>query len=173
MLIGPTTATAITLGQTSTIAANKNLLAASGTTAFDLSLGSGVFKTTTGTATFGGGINDFTTGYIKLGSGGAHGIYNSAVEVGWIMAPDTGSAMALYGGGIYMSQDRTYTIGAPDKRPLGVYGLDTTTARPTCDSTTRGLMLVVGAAGGASDTMVACMKSAADTYAYRTVFTAP
>src|SRR6185295_12694547 len=51
----PTTATAITLGQTTTIAANKNLVCASGTSQLDFSAGSGVFKTTTGAVTIGSG----------------------------------------------------------------------------------------------------------------------
>lgn len=46
-------------------------------------------------------------------------------------------------------------------------------ALPTCDATTRGAFRTVFAAGGASDTFQVCMKAAADTYAFRTVYTAP
>lgn len=46
-------------------------------------------------------------------------------------------------------------------------------ALPTCDSTSRGGFRTVFAAGGASDTFQVCMKAAADTYAWRTVYTAP
>jgi hypothetical protein len=50
---------------------------------------------------------------------------------------------------------------------------DTAANQPTCDSSLRGAIYIVRAAGGASDTLQACMKSAADAYAWRTVFTAP
>ncbi len=54
MSIAPTTANAITLGQTTTLAANMNLLMTAGTGQADFSNGTGVGKTTTGAQTFGG-----------------------------------------------------------------------------------------------------------------------
>lgn len=63
MSIAPTTATAITLGQTTTLAANKDLLLASGTGKADFSGGSGVFKTTTGAATLGSSSYSFNSAY--------------------------------------------------------------------------------------------------------------
>lgn len=44
---------------------------------------------------------------------------------------------------------------------------------PTCDSTLRGGFRTVFAATSSSDTFQVCMKAAADTYAWRTVYTAP
>ena len=45
--------------------------------------------------------------------------------------------------------------------------------QPTCDSTSRGAMWTVQSASGAGDIFQVCMKGTADTYAWRSVFTAP
>lgn len=55
----------------------------------------------------------------------------------------------------------------------GALATGAASGQPTCNSTNRGAMWTVFAAGGASDTFQVCMKAAADTYAWRTVFTAP
>jgi hypothetical protein len=68
--------------------------------------------------------------------------------------------------------DGTETIGDDDKRVAYLY-LGVTGADPTCGASQRGKTRVFFAAGGASDELRICMKAAADTYAWRTVFTAP
>jgi hypothetical protein len=45
--------------------------------------------------------------------------------------------------------------------------------QPTCDSTSRGAMWTVQSAAGVGDIFQVCMKGTADTYAWRSVFTAP
>lgn len=69
MTIGATTATGVTLSRSAgtitlagntTVAAGKNITAAAGAGAFDLSAASGVFKTPTGASTFGGSSNTFS-----------------------------------------------------------------------------------------------------------------
>jgi hypothetical protein len=69
MTIGATTATGVTLSRSAgtitlagntTVAAGKNITAAAGAGAFDLSAASGVFKTPTGANTFGGSSNTFS-----------------------------------------------------------------------------------------------------------------
>lgn len=50
---------------------------------------------------------------------------------------------------------------------------DTAGNKPTCDSTLRGGLYLTRATAGNPDTLEACMKAAADTYAWRVVFTAP
>lgn len=46
-----------------------------------------------------------------------------------------------------------------------------TTALPTCDSTTRGQMRIVEGASGAADVLHVCLKSAADTYSWKATAT--
>jgi len=46
-------------------------------------------------------------------------------------------------------------------------------SRPTCDEALRSTFFNLEAAGGASDVVQVCSKSAADSYAWRDVFTAP
>lgn len=69
LTIGATTATGVTLSRSAgtitlagntTVAAGKNITAAAGAGAFDLSAASGVFKTPTGASTFGGSSNTFS-----------------------------------------------------------------------------------------------------------------
>ncbi len=67
----------------------------------------------------------------------------------------------------------TITMGAASLAWKGVIAGAAAASQPTCDSTTRGDMFPVFAAGGASDTFQICLKAAADTYAWRTVYTAP
>lgn len=50
---------------------------------------------------------------------------------------------------------------------------DAVANRPTCDSTLRGGLFVEQSTAGVGDIVQACMKGTADTYAWRTVFTAP
>jgi hypothetical protein len=65
------------------------------------------------------------------------------------------------------------TLGAPSMpfkhAQLGVAAA----SKATCDSTTRGATMTVFATGGASDTFEVCMKAAADSYAWRVIYTAP
>ncbi len=77
------------------------------------------------------------------------------------------------GGGLQPEGDQINYLGNPSKRWSVAFVGDADADKPACDSTTRGAMLTVFAAGGASDTLQICMKAAADTYAYRTIYTAP
>ncbi len=53
------------------------------------------------------------------------------------------------------------------------YAILGSASQPTCDATTRGATMPVFAGSGSSDTFQVCMKSAADSYAWKTGFTAP
>lgn len=75
--------------------------------------------------------------------------------------------------GVKPDTDSTGTIGAASARFLVGYFGAAVGSRPTCDATTRGGTMTIFASAGASDTFQVCMKAAADTYAWRTVFTAP
>jgi hypothetical protein len=68
--------------------------------------------------------------------------------------------------------DGTFNLGSGANRWSLAY-IGSSSALGTCDATERGAMRTQFAAGGASDTLQVCMKAAADTYAWRTVFTAP
>ncbi|MBI2888912.1 MAG: hypothetical protein HYY10_03240 [Candidatus Liptonbacteria bacterium] len=48
--------------------------------------------------------------------------------------------------------------------------LNTTTSKPTCDSTQRGTFWVTQSAGGVKDSVQVCAKDAADAYAWRTIY---
>jgi hypothetical protein len=74
--------------------------------------------------------------------------------------------------------DASYTLGKSTERwtsswqRTAVVG-DTAANQPTCDATLRGGLYVTRSAAGVGDIVQACMKGTADTYAWRTVFTAP
>lgn len=57
--------------------------------------------------------------------------------------------------------------------PKGGVRLNAPAAAPACTVNARGLLWMVVAAAGASDVLQMCMKAADNTYAWRTVFTAP
>lgn len=81
-------------------------------------------------------------------------------------------------GAFYPNSDATDSVGKSGARASTVWSRttiagDTAANQLTCNSTNRGAVYTVNAAGGASDTFQVCMKAAADTYAWRTVFTAP
>jgi hypothetical protein len=92
------------------------------------------------------------------------GIQVNIITSGFPRATFTASAIQPPGAG--------YTIGAAalpyDSAYVGSSGSD-----PTCDSNHRGQFRTFFAAGGASDEFRVCMKAAADTYAWRAVYTAP
>jgi len=48
--------------------------------------------------------------------------------------------------------------------------LNTTAAKPTCDASQRGTFWVTQSAGGVQDAVQVCAKSAADAYAWRTIY---
>lgn len=89
-----------TLSGTTTVAANKNLLCATGTTLVDFSLGTGIFKTTTGAGTFGNSSNTFTNA-LTMGTAsqglvlkqGANGLCGTFVANG--VTPVTVSSSAI------------------------------------------------------------------------------
>jgi hypothetical protein len=69
--------------------------------------------------------------------------------------------------------DSTQVMGDANKRwKAGLFGA-AVASQPACDATTRGAIMTVFATTGSSDTLQVCMKAAADTYAWRTIFTAP
>ncbi len=110
----------------------------------------------------GAGIGSFRTG-IYLGVNVA-----SAIEL-WANGTNTAIATsAAFKPGV-----TGITLGAASLPWKGVVAGAAAASLPTCDATTRGTMFPVFAANGASDTFQVCMKAAADTYAFRTVFTAP
>ncbi len=110
----------------------------------------------------GAGIGSFRTG-IYLGVNVA-----SAIEL-WANGTNTAIATsAAFKPGV-----TGITLGAASLPWKGVVAGAAAASLPTCDATTRGTMFPVFAAGGASDTFQVCMKAAADTYAFRTVYTAP
>ncbi len=83
-----------------------------------------------------------------------------------------------FSGYVLPGVDNTYRIGHPnfrwiDMRMVTMYSGAAVASQPTCDSTNRGGVYTVFATAGNSDTFQVCMKAAADTYAWRTVFTAP
>lgn len=98
LTIGATTATGVTLSRSAgtitlagntTVAAGKNITAAAGAGAFDLSAASGVFKTPTGASTFGGSSNTFSadvkpsgdyTAYLGDSTHHWSGLYTSQVN---------------------------------------------------------------------------------------------
>lgn len=88
---------------------------------------------------------------------------------------------ALYwtmSGATFYSSDGAGQVGTQSARLLSANALymapsGSAAEQPTCDSTKRGAIMVVRATAGNSDTLQACVKSAADTYAWSTVFTAP
>jgi hypothetical protein len=86
------------------------------------------------------------------------------------------ASVGLYaptGTGFQPETDQINYLGNPSKRWSVAFVGDAAADQPACDATTRGGIMTVFAAGGASDTVQACMKAAADTYAWRTVYTAP
>jgi hypothetical protein len=48
--------------------------------------------------------------------------------------------------------------------------LNTTAAKPTCDSTQRGTFWVTQGAAGVKDIVEVCAKDASDAYAWRTIY---
>jgi hypothetical protein len=86
----------------------------------------------------------------------------------------TGSTGVELSAGVFRpGTDNAIGLGSASKRFSYVGAGDVAADQATCDSTTRDYIMVVNAAGGASDTLQVCMKAAADTYAWRTVYTAP
>lgn len=80
--------------------------------------------------------------------------------------------------GVNPGSDVVSTLGVSGTRWLAAWTRytivgDTSGNKPTCNSTNRGALFLTQAAGGAPDTLEVCAKSAADSYAWGTVFTAP
>ncbi len=82
-------------------------------------------------------------------------------------------AVTTYGGASSPYTDSTATLGAASRRWIVGYMGAAVGSQPTCDATTRGGTMTIFATNGNSDTFQVCMKAAADSYAWRTVFTAP
>ncbi len=76
-------------------------------------------------------------------------------------------------GNVSPANDGAVSSGRASARWKGVMAGAAAASQPTCDSTTRGDMFPVFAANGASDTFQVCLKAAADTYAWRVLYTAP
>jgi len=120
---------------------------ASGTMSFargdgSTAMGSGIEITNTGNNSFG------------IGLGGAAGI---------ITQPNT---MAIMGGNVGIGTVAT-------NQALEVNGgvrLNTTVAKPTCDSTIRGTMWFTQGAAGVKDKFEVCAKDAANAYAWRLIY---
>ncbi len=133
--------------------------------------------------------------YTSIGSIGAYNSTPQGIKIGSvdgtseymsIDGPLTGfqwvvggaSQWFMDGTSYYPSGDATDDVGKSANRVGIVWSRtlisgDTSGNQPACNSTNRGGVYTVRAAGGASDTFQVCMKAAADTYAWRTVFTAP
>ncbi len=75
-------------------------------------------------------------------------------------------------GAVKPGSDSTPTLGTTSLRFKYGY-IGSSGADVTCDANSRGAFRVFFAAGGSSDELRACMKAAADTYAFRTIYTAP
>ncbi len=90
-----------------------------------------------------------------------------------VRSAGSGDFYEFNGVGAFPTADGTITSGAASHRhSYGFFG--SSSAAITCDSTTRGAMRVLFSGSGVADVLQACMKQAAgDTYAFRTVFTAP
>ncbi len=73
----------------------------------------------------------------------------------------------------YPDNDSSISSGKASQRFIAGYFGAAIGSQAACSSTTRGAMMTVFATTGNSDTHVVCMKAAADTYAWRTVYTAP
>lgn len=134
---------------------------------------------------FGWAINAPSSRFIEFNSGGGYragsGSYYFAEN--WNIAG--GLEMIVNGVNYYAtttafrtSADVAATLGASSQRwtsswqRIAVVG-DTSANKPACDSTSRGAMFLTRATAGNADTFEVCMKAAADTYAWRTIFTAP
>lgn len=118
-------------------------------------------------------------GYWEMRTGVNGGVRNSSGS-GWVWAAGetdgyaAGTPVVSLLSGIWRPfLDDGATLGDPSHRwSVGYIGAPVSD-QPTCDATTRGGHMTVFAASGASDTVQECMKSAADTYAWRTIYTAP
>ncbi len=87
-------------------------------------------------------------------------------------APNGANYFYMEAGAFAATSDNQSTLGTTSNRFKTAF-IGSGDALPTCDATTRGAFRTVFAGGGASDTFQVCMKAAADSYAFRTVFTAP
>jgi hypothetical protein len=90
-----------------------------------------------------------------------------------LRASGIGDFVTFDGVSAYPVADSTAALGKASKRWSVGYVGDVVGDQPACDATTRGGYMTIFATGGNSDTFQVCMKAAADTYAWRTVFTAP
>jgi hypothetical protein len=166
MSSAPTTATGITLGQHTTLAAGKVLQAASGNNlvlAADANAAGGrITLQNIGAASPGlyfGNIAD--NAYIFSGAG----------PVIRIRPGTTGTEFSA--GAVNPETAAAQTLGASGLPFLHVAVGAAAGSQQACNSNTRGAVMVVFATAGNSDTLQVCMKAAADTYAWRTVYTAP
>lgn len=112
-----------------------------------------------------------TAGNLRFSTGGA-GIANTGNTVSLGVGP---SDVEFYSGSgsFKPTNDGANLLGAASQRWLaGLFGA-AVAGQPACSSATRGATMTIFATGGNSDTFQVCMKAAADTYAWRTVYTAP
>lgn len=93
--------------------------------------------------------------------------------VGNVILYAAGSISVSNGASLVPSTDSTNALGAASQRWKYVAVGAAVASQPTCDATTRGGTMTIFATAGNSDTLQVCMKAAANTYAWRTVFTAP
>jgi hypothetical protein len=108
------------------------------------------------------GLSQSNAGQIEMVSGGRIDFATSATQAN--TTKDAGIARCA--AGVICA-----TVGA-GTTAAGAFQA-TGTSQPTCSSTTRGAMWTVQSAGGVGDIFQVCMKGTADTYAWRSVFTAP
>ncbi len=110
---------------------------------------------------------------ILLFSASGAGTCNNAGTYCLVLNTASVGLYAPTGAGFQPEADQVNYLGNPSKRWSVAFLGDADADKPACDSTTRGGIIPVFAAGGASDTFQVCLKAAADTYAWRTVYTAP
>jgi hypothetical protein len=116
--------------------------------------------------------------FLGLLSGGFVGL----TDVGETVQIASGAGILFKTNGVYRARfdyssfrpdsDGTFDLGQAAQRWATGY-VGSSGSLPTCDSTTRGGYRTVFAGSGSSDTFQVCMKAAADSYAWRTVFSAP
>lgn len=88
------------------------------------------------------------------------------------------STALVVGGNFTTVSDNTYSLFTSSFRGKNAAFVTAQLGGPvadqvTCNSGARGMIFVKQATGGNPDTLEVCMKAAADTYAWRTVYTAP
>jgi hypothetical protein len=122
--------------------------------------------------------NAVSDGYGWINSSGAFGIYNSglsglyiATSLNRILVGNVG-VVDIVSGALRPVSDGGTTLGGASKRFDSAAIGAAAVSQPTCDATTRGTTMTVFADSLSADTLQICMKNAADSYSWQTVFTA-